>query len=100
MPYYEGYQLKRKTKIECACGGRYTLGNRAEHYRTKKHTNWAEQQPTAAILSAVEQRDPKQCPHCSQWLKRPWTCERHIQNRACLRGSEGVYRAVSNSVRW
>ena len=36
----------RKTKIECACGGRYTLGNRCNHYRSMKHTNWAEQVQT------------------------------------------------------
>ena len=31
------YFEKLKEKVECCCGGTYTMSNRAGHFKTKKH---------------------------------------------------------------
>ena len=31
---------KIKEKVQCGCGGRYTMVNKASHERTKKHMKW------------------------------------------------------------
>ena len=33
----EEIRIKQNQKIECDCGGKYTLGSKARHFKTKKH---------------------------------------------------------------
>jgi hypothetical protein len=37
--YRETHKEKRKTKMVCECGGRYTIGDISKHLKTKKHIN-------------------------------------------------------------
>jgi hypothetical protein len=36
----EELKKKRGERIECECGGRYTISNKHIHYKTKKHQNY------------------------------------------------------------
>ena len=38
--YKDKLQEKASTKVECECGGQYTLSHKAEHMRTKKHLKY------------------------------------------------------------
>ena len=36
----EEINTRRSVKVECECGGRYTLSHKAEHMKTKHHQNY------------------------------------------------------------
>lgn len=46
--YYEKnkevIRQKSNIKVACKCGGAFTVGNKAQHFKTQKHQNWLEQQ--------------------------------------------------------
>ena len=42
--YYEVNKEKWKIKKTCECGGRYTSNSRANHFKTKKHLKYEEEQ--------------------------------------------------------
>ena len=46
----EAIRQKRKVKQKCECGGHYTRDNRAQHYKTKKHTKFINELNSQAHL--------------------------------------------------
>ena len=38
--YYQTHKETMGAKIECPCGGRYTLFNKSNHCSSMKHINW------------------------------------------------------------
>ena len=40
VEYNRRYAEKNNKKCNCNCGGKYTHGNKAKHFKTKKHQNY------------------------------------------------------------
>ena len=38
--YYQTHKETMGAKIQCPCGGRYTLFNKSNHCSSMKHINW------------------------------------------------------------
>ena len=45
---------KRRTKIECECGGKYTVCNKARHEKTKKHQDYVKINQTINLPSELK----------------------------------------------
>ena len=39
---YERTKQWKSTKVECTCGGRYTLAHKAEHEKSRRHLKFSE----------------------------------------------------------
>ena len=44
LRYIEKHKEKMNEKVECPCGGKYTIQNKAVHFRTERHREYEERQ--------------------------------------------------------
>ncbi len=51
------YQQRRKKKVNCMCGGKYTLSHKARHKRSKIHQVYLEKKRENILLEKVSQKN-------------------------------------------
>ena len=40
--YFAKHKERLATRCACSCGGKYTMGQKSTHFKTKRHVAWAE----------------------------------------------------------